>query len=395
MQFTATIKGTNAGRSRTLNRQAVLGQIIAGDAMGRAELARGLGLSTQAVSNIIADLLADGLILEKGTRAGGRGLPTMLYGLNPKGGYAFGVEIRPDAVFTALVDLSGNPIATHRHPLPDPSPDRVAALVQGCRDKLLREARLSSDKVLGVGVVMPGPFGKTGLAGQSADLPGWDTTDPKALLSEALGLPVELSNDANASAMAERLGGVAGRLTSFAYLYFGAGLGLGVVQNGQLMTGAFGNAGEIGQIPIMTPDGPLPLERRLSRLSIQTHMGRAVEITELDRLFAARDPALMAWMDPARAALAQAVVLVENLFDPATIVLGGAMPEALLDDLIATTDLSPRSVSNRPDNPLPRLTRGRAGRLTATLGAASLILDQTFNPSPFSSSSFPSNPVER
>lgn len=135
---------------------------------------------------------------------------------------------------------------------------------------------------------MPGPFGKTGLAGQSADLPGWEHSDPKSLLSEALGLPVELSNDANASAMAERLGGAAGRLDSFAYLYFGAGLGLGVVQNGQLLTGAFGNAGEIGQIPVMTADGPVPLERRLSRLSIQTHMGRPLDITELAQLFAGR-----------------------------------------------------------------------------------------------------------
>lgn len=381
MLVTSTFKGSNAGRSRTRNRQAVLGQIIAGEAMGRAELARGLGLSTQAVSNIIADLLADGMILEKGTRAAGRGLPTMLYGLNPEGGYAFGVEIRPNALFTALVDLSGRAVATHRQPLPDPSPAQVAALLHERRDALLSDAGLAADRLLGVGVVMPGPFGKTGLAGQSADLPGWDETDPKALLSDALGLPVELSNDANASAMAERLGGVAGRLSSFAYLYFGTGLGLGVVQNGQLMTGAFGNAGEIGQIPVLCPDGPAPLESRLSRLSIQRHLGRGVEIDEIDRLFACDDPALLGWIPSACEALSHAVLLIENLFDPGTIVLGGAMPEALLDEMIAKTSLSPRSVSNRPDNPLPRLMRGRSGRLTATLGAASLILDRSFTPS--------------
>lgn len=306
----------------------------------------------------------------------------MLYGLNPEGGYALGVEIRPDVLFSALLDLSGSAVATHRQPLETASPDRVATLVQASRDTLLAEAGVVAEKLLGVGVVMPGPFGKTGLAGRSADLPGWDRTDPTALLSDALGLPVELSNDANAAAMAERLGGAASRLTSFAYLYFGAGLGLGVVQNGQLLTGAFGNAGELGQVPIMTAEGPVPLERRLSRLSIQNHLGRVVDITELDARFAAQDPALLSWMGPARAALAQAVLLVENLFDPATIVLGGAMPAPLLDDLIATTELSPASVSNRPDNPLPRLTRGRAGRLTATLGAASLILDRTFSQVP-------------
>lgn len=141
MTFTKTLKGTNAERSRSLNRQAVLGQINTAGAMGRAELARGLGLSTQAVSNIIAGLLADGMILERGTRVGGRGLPTMLYGLNPEGGYALGVEIRPDVLFSALLDLSGSAVATHRQPLETASPDRVATLVQASRDTLLAEAR--------------------------------------------------------------------------------------------------------------------------------------------------------------------------------------------------------------------------------------------------------------
>ena len=88
----------------------------------------------------------------------------------------------------------------------------------------------------------------------------------------------------------------------------------------------------------------------------------------------------MEWLDTGAAALSQAVGLIENLFDPQTIILGGAMPEAVLDHLIAHTDLPELSVSNRSDNPSPRLQRGTCGRMTATLGAASLILNRAFTP---------------
>ena len=60
-----SIVGANAGRSRGHNRQVVLGRIRNADRIGRAEIARASGLSTQAVSNIIADLIDDGLIIDR------------------------------------------------------------------------------------------------------------------------------------------------------------------------------------------------------------------------------------------------------------------------------------------------------------------------------------------
>ncbi|MCJ7874171.1 ROK family transcriptional regulator [Phaeobacter sp. J2-8] len=376
-------KGANAERSRNLNRQNVLGRIHAAGARGRAELARDLGLSTQAVSNIISGLMAEGLVREMGTRAGARGLPAVLYGLDPVGGFALGVEIRPDAFFIALVDLAGHQIVASRSTISDPHPDQVARAIRTRRDALIAKAGIAPDRLIGTGIVMPGPFGRTGLSGLSADLPGWEDTDPGTLLSEALEGPVEIANDANAAAMAERLGGVAQGVGSFAYLYFGTGLGLGIIHNGQLVTGAFGNAGEIGQLPIHGPDGTAPLESRLSRLSVNQSLGRRLDIADLDRLFQQGDPDLSRWLDQARNALSQAAGIVENLFDPATIVLGGAMPDALLDALISGAVLPDRSVANRPEHPLPRMMRGQSGRMTATLGAAALVLDRLFTPNQY------------
>lgn len=382
MKIETQIRGSNPLRSRNRNRQAVLGSIQAAGTMGRAEIGRSLGLTTQAASNIIAELLADGLIEEKGTRVSGRGLPAVQYGLNPKGAYAFGVEIRPDAIFTALVDLAGAQISTQRTALEDNSPAAVCDHVLRLRDTMIASSPITLDAILGNGIVMPGPFGDTGLSGRSSDLKGWENTDAQSLFKETLGGVVELSNDANAAALSESLTGVAQGIGCYAFLYFGRGLGLGIVQDGRLVSGAFGNAGEVGHIPFPGPNGPAPLESLLSRDSIQTYIGSKspIDLDGISDLFSAQDQRLADWLERAANALGHAVLTLENLLDPQTIILGGAMPPELIDHLISNCPLPAASIANRNDNLLPRLKRGTCGRLTATLGAASLVLHSAFTP---------------
>ena len=383
MAHTIPISGSNAERSRSSNRQAVLGRIQSAGQMGRAEIARELGLSTQAVSNIIADLEQDGLLLEAGTRSGGRGLPAVQYGVNAEGGYALGIEIRPDAIFSALVDLHGNAVATRRRALKNTEPNELVSRALKLREEMLAKTGINASRLLGAGIVIPGPFGQTGLSGLGSDLAGWQRIDARSLFESALGLPVELSNDANAAAMSERVGqGTAQGLTNFAYVYFGAGLGLGLVNHGQLVEGAFGNAGEIGHVPVMTAAGPSPLEQELSRVALQNYMNFSVplDMAAIEDLYSQRNPKILNWLESGADALSQAVGLIENLFDPQTIILGGAMPESVLDHLIAHTKLPDLSVSNRADSQQLRLQRGMCGRMTATLGAASLILNRAFTP---------------
>jgi predicted NBD/HSP70 family sugar kinase len=211
---------------------------------------------------------------------------------------------------------------------------------------------------------------------------GWQEIDANALFRDELKGNVELSNDANAAAISERIGGIGQNLSHFAYLYFGAGLGLGLISQNQIVSGAFGNAGEIGHIPITTPEGAVPLETKLSRVSVRKFLTNypTLDFQTLENLFHTSDLMLMDWLSEASHALAQAAGMIENFFDPQTIILGGAMPEVILDHLISNTKLPSLSVSNRPESQLPRLQRGKCGRMTATKGAASLILNSNFSP---------------
>lgn len=385
------IVGSNAERTRLHNRQVVLGHVREKQPIGRAEIARISGLSTQAVSNIIAELEEDGLLLEAGRQSGGRGLPVLQYRLNGDGAAALGIEVRPDAMFGALVNLEGETLFTTREALPDNSPPTAAAVARKIRAEALAARLMTGQRILGAGVVMPGPFGNVGIsgAGQSA-LQGWEETNSTALFEDVLDMPVIVENDATAAAVAERVRGVASGLRTFCFIYFGAGLGLGVVADGEVQRGAFGNAGEIGHV-VMTPGGRQCacgnkgcLETYASRIAARAQLAKAgIEVgsaSDIERLYQERNPELMAWLDVAAGPLSQAIGMIENLFDPETVILGGAMPDAVLDHLISVLTLPGGSVAVGPHRKTPRVLRGACGRLTAALGGAALVIHDTITP---------------
>lgn len=386
------IAGANSERAKAHNRRVVLGHVLGSTGVGRAEIARSCGLSTQTVSNLIAELEAEGLVVAAGRRRAARGQPPVVYAFNPDGAAALGFEVRPDALVMVLTNLGGKVLESRLVPLADAAPQAVFALMQG----LLREVRQAgtAPRIIGAGLVIPGPFGVEGLSAAGATvLPGWTAVEAAAGAAEALGMPVLLEKDATAAAVAERTAGAAQGLDSFCYLYFGTGLGLGVITQGTAQRGAFGNAGEVGHV-IVRPGGLACdchnrgcLEQYASRMALVRHLaGRGLLAAGEDpdsvalALLRTGDAALSAWLEEAAAALSQAVGLLENLFDPQAVVIGGALPDALLDDLIGRLDLPPGSVARRSGRQVPRVLRGASGRATAALGGAALVIHDTATP---------------
>ncbi len=388
---THKIVGSNAERTRLHNRQVVLGLVRTHQPVGRAEIARYSGLTTQTVSNIISALESQGYLVDVGRQVRGRGLPASQYAVNANGAVAMGIEVRPSAMFAALVNLSGETLYASRHALESNVPDIVIRMACAIMKEAKDSVPMAAGKMLGAGVVMPGPFGDVGLSGlgQSA-LQGWEGVDAAARLEAALNVPVILENDATAAAVTEHVSGVATDLGSYCYIYFGTGLGLGVVTDGKIMRGAFGNAGELGHV-VVKPGGNLCacgnrgcLETYTSRLAVQQHMGKfgvTIDgVDDLENLFAAKNPHLETWIEQAVIPLSQTIGMIENLFDPQAVILGGAMPDAILDDMIERLILPEGSVSNRLGRTLPRVLRGASGRMTAALGGAALVIHDTITP---------------
>jgi predicted NBD/HSP70 family sugar kinase len=383
--------GNNPERNRTHNRRVVLDAVRLHGPLGRTAIARLAHLSSQAVSNIVNELLEEGLLLECGRLRVGRGLPPVQVAVNPDGGMTVGVEIAADHLVTVLVDLTGRVRANRAIPLENTAPAHIAPLLRSEIDSICRTVPGSQDRLLGLGVVMPGPFEIEGMSSVGpTTLPGWSGMDATAVLSAATGMSALVENDATAAAVGERLHGVARNLKNFCLVYFGAGLGLGIVTDGRPMRGAFGNAGEIGHV-IVRPGGYACacgnrgcLERYASLHALKERLAAAgiaySNLADLEALHRAQHPILREWIEEAAASLSPVVGMLENLLDPESIVFGGALPDALLADLISAMDPLPLSVASRRQRAVPRVMGGATGLLTAALGAAALPLLETMTP---------------
>ena len=109
------LKGTNQEYGRPYNRRIVLDSVRLHSPTTRREIASRVGLTVQTVSTIVRELEEQGYVVSFRENPKGRGLPPSLLRINPDGGFAIGVHITPIGVHAALVDLSGNVVASRHH----------------------------------------------------------------------------------------------------------------------------------------------------------------------------------------------------------------------------------------------------------------------------------------
>ncbi|WP_230632166.1 ROK family transcriptional regulator [Chromobacterium violaceum] len=380
------VSGTNLEHARSHNRRAVLETVRLNGQLTRADLARLTALTPQTVSNIAAELLDAGMLLAgEPLREGGRGQPAIPLSLNPDGAYAVGMQLDHQMLVALALDLSGQARFRLELAVDRPTPDEALPLIAGLLQRLRQESGLDWGRLLGLGLVMPGPFGVEGMTSVGpTTLPGWEGVD-SASLTRALGLPVLLEKDATAAAIGERLYGTASTLRNFVYLFVGAGLGAGLFLDGRLYTGGRRNAGEVGHMMVV-PDGrPCDcgnrgcLERYVSLQALYEALGIAGGPFATPEHLAGRgiDAAGQRWLDAAAGPLRQAINILESLLDIDAVVLGGLLPPAWQEALLARLHPLPLSVRSSSGD---RLRLGSAGRDVVALGAAALLVFDEFNP---------------
>jgi predicted NBD/HSP70 family sugar kinase len=386
-----TAIGSNPERNRSHNRRVVLDVVRQVGPLGRMEISRHAHLSAQAVSNIVDELVADGLLIKMGRLRSGRGQPPIQFAVNPDGGMTAGIEIAADHITTLLVDTGGRIRAQRTLSLDKNDPGTVIPALKSEIQAARADLKAPVPQLLGVGVVMPGPFDVEGMTSIGpTTLAGWLDIDAASAIAEELGEPVVVANDATAAAVGERLHGVARDLRNFCLIYFGQGLGLGLVIDGRPFHGANGNAGEIGHV-LVEKGGRVCscgqrgcLEAYTSLHALKERIASAglrdLDFADIERLQREGHPVIQAWVAEAADCLAPQIAMLENLFDPEAIVLGGALPPGLLNDLMTAMQPLPLSVARRRNRKGARLLHGRTGRLTAALGAAALPLLETVTP---------------
>lgn len=364
------LKGTNQEYGRPYNRRIVLETIRLQGPIARGEIAKRVGLTVQTVSTITRELEEQGFLLGAREVRKLRGYPPTTLTINPDGGYAVGVHLSPRWVDVALINLRGEIVRRFHRKLPRISPKTVLGVIADLVERVAKPQ--PGGRMLGVGLAMPGPFDVESMSfiGPTT-LEGWRGVPIREHLAAMAGLPIFIESDHASAALGERLYGVGRKVRDFYYIYFGVGLGGRMVQDGAIVRGGYGNAGEIGHLPLV-PDGePCPcgnvgcLERYLSCEAMERR---------------AADIGLDGWIAEAAPLLRRAIAVTENLFDPQTIVIGGIVPPDILSRLLAAAEPLLHSVAERAARELPRVMRSPSGEDAVLRGAASLAVSGALSP---------------
>ena len=237
--------------ARGHNRSLVLQTLYRAGQQSRADIARETGLTRVTVSDLVAELIAEGLIIETGQREDARpGKPATLLDLDRTAFQIIGIDLSEYAIFRgAVLDLDGQIL--HRAELPlagATGPDATALLIR-LAESLVAQATLP---ILGLGVGSPGVVDLAGVVLSAPNL-GWVGEDLQGILNARFALPVVVANDANAAALAEHSFGDAD--SDMMLIKVGHGVGAGLLLDGTPLFGSRFAAGEIGHVVVGTDGG--------------------------------------------------------------------------------------------------------------------------------------------
>jgi len=240
-------------------RARVFGVLASSGPTSRAELARRTALAPSTVSAVIAELQDERLVVDgDAAPRGAVGRPAVLVALDRAAGVALGLDFGKRHLRVALADLAHNVLAERHQPL-DADLPAAEAIARAVRlvGEVLAEAGARVEDIVGAGMGLPGPVHRpTGQLGDSTILPGWVGVRAADAMSEALGHPVEVENDASLGALGEWMWGAGRGAQDLAYLKLATGIGAGLIVRGRPYGGSGGTAGEIGHT-IIAPDGPI------------------------------------------------------------------------------------------------------------------------------------------
>ncbi|MFD5617792.1 ROK family protein [Streptomyces yangpuensis] len=367
------------------NLERVVRAVRLAGSLTQAEIARTTGLSAATVSNIVRELKDGGTVEVTDTSAGGRRARSV--SLSGDAGIVIGVDFGHTHLRVAVGNLAHQVLAEETEPLDVDASwadgfDRAEALV----GRLIEGIGVGLDKVIGVGLGVPGPIDvESGTLGSTAILPGWAGINPRQELSQRLGVPVYVDNDANLGALGELVWGSGRGVKDLAYIKVASGVGAGLVINGQIYRGPGGTAGEIGHITL-DESGPVcrcgnrgcletfAAARYVLPLLQGTH-GPELTMERVVELARDGDPGCRRVITDVGRHIGSGVASLCNLLNPSRVVLGGSLAEAGELVLAPIRESVGRYAIPSAARQLSVLTGSLGGR-AEVLGALALVLSE-------------------
>jgi N-acetylglucosamine repressor len=240
-------------QTKEQNRNLVLKIFFERSSISRAEIARMTHLTRTTVSDIVADLMAEGLVAEIGLGSSTGGKSPILVSLVDNSRYFIGIDLAYNMFCGAIINLRNQISNMVCLPANGMDGEKSLKAIFEILDPLTRS---DCQPILGIGVGTPGLVNsREGIVVNAVNL-GWYDLPLARILEDRYHLPVFLLNDCQAAAMGEFIYGQSPPASpNMIVVRAGHGIGSGIIINGQLFQGDGGAAGEIGHVVVVHEDG--------------------------------------------------------------------------------------------------------------------------------------------
>lgn len=320
---------------KKINKSLILHTIRKHPELSRARISEMTGLNKATVSNLVAELQEDQLVLEAGPGESSGGRKPLILHFNAMAGCVIGMELRVKQLTAILCDLNGNVLSEADSLLQRHDLDDVLAEMKTMIAGLIAKAPSTPYGVVGIGVGVPGMVDENGVVLFAPNL-AWEKVHLRELLEESFSIPVVIDNEANSGAFGELNFGRGEDVRHLLYVSAGSGIGSGIIIAGELYKGSRGYAGETGHMCIEAEGIPCSCgsrgcwelyasEKAYDLASMELPAYRTPELIG----FAARgDAAAERQFSEIGAYLGIGLTNLINSFNPELIVIGGPLSEA-------------------------------------------------------------------
>ncbi len=389
---------------KNLNKHAIIDLIrFTPGGIARVELSRIMGITRAAVTTIVNQLGAAGIVTEVEAHFPSGRKPIVLE-INPELGRVVGIDMGATHITLLLTDCAAHVLNELEIPFDVNQGPRVSlAMLEEAMDHLLEKAGLTLQDIKAVGMGVPGPIVENaGMVMGPPIMPGWDGYPIREHLQKKWGVPVAIGNDAEMGAIGEWAYGAGRGVRNLAYIKVGTGVGSGLLLDGQAYRGSTGCAGEIGHItlnengPICTCGNRGCLEAmaggwaiasrgsdaaRSKARTLLSEMGDASSISASDVIEAARQGDLIAQQIVSEAGghLGTAIASLVNLFNPSMVVIGGKISQTgdlLLEPIRKTVRQRSLKAASRDIRITAAYLGKRSSGMGAVVEALSIVLHQ-------------------
>ena len=363
------LKGSNYLSVKHNNRTLILKIISTQGPISRIDLSKTTGLSKMAITNIVNELIENGIVKENTTFESDSltsGRKPILLDVAENALYAIGIYISRDFFQIALSNLKGElcNIITSKFAFDESSDSFMTKLSSKLR-YIIDNSNIPLDKILGIGISAIGPLdSQSGVILAPPNFYNIHETHIKEILEEQFKLNVYIDNDMNTSALAEKFYGKCAGISNFIYVGVTNGIGTGIIVNNQLYRGGNGFAGEIGHTTINF-EGPkctcgnigclelyasipeiIKQAKNAIELGVKTNLPHNLTWTDIVKYAVKNDELCIKLIEKLCLYLSFGIVNLVNLFDPTAIIVGHdiALAGSLVVDRLHTI-VNHRSIS--------------------------------------------------